>query len=408
MSDFSLYLHIPFCGHRCSYCDFNTYAGLRELIPDYVRALCREVEFSAESLDAPPAVQTIFFGGGTPSLLPIPELEKILNAIRGNFSLRNDLELTLEANPGTVSLDYLRDLHSLGVNRLSLGMQSANTEELSLLERQHDVRDVILAVKWARQAGFDNLNLDLIFGLPYQEMETWQRTLNFALNLNPDHFSLYALTLEHGTPMQHWTARGLLPEADPDLAAEMYEWASEHLESGGYAQYEISNWGKRRSDGKIMACRHNLQYWRSLPYLGYGAGAHGFAGHVRVANVLPPGVYIRRLSQGSSWNNRDQNGNGSRGHLSFPRTPATSSSQALDRRTEIGETMMMGLRLTEEGVSAREFQRRFGQELEEVYPDEIRELIEIGLLEWSQIEGDRLRLTYKGRLLGNQVFMRFI
>jgi len=408
MSDFSLYLHIPFCGHRCSYCDFNTYAGLQELIPDYVRALSREIEFSGESLDATPAVHTIFFGGGTPSLLPIPELERILNAIQGNFSLRNGLELTLEANPGTVSLDYLRDLHALGVNRLSLGMQSANIEELSLLERQHDVQDVILAVKWARQAGFDNLNLDLIFGLPYQEMGTWQHTLDFALKLNPDHFSLYALTLEHGTPMQHWTARGLLPEADPDLAAEMYDWASERLEAGGYAQYEISNWGKRRSDGQIMACRHNLQYWRSLPYLGYGAGAHGFAGHIRVANVLPPAVYIRRLSQGTSPIKPGQKGTGSREKLSFPRTPATSSSRTLDRRTEVGETMMMGLRLTQEGVSDREFQRRFGQELKFVYPNEIRELIEVGLLEWSGTGDDRLRLTPKGRLLGNQVFMRFI
>ena len=408
MSDFSLYLHIPFCGHRCSYCDFNTYAGLQGLIPDYVRSLCREIEFSAESFGAAPEVHTIFFGGGTPSLLPIPELERILNAIQGYFSLRNDLELTLEANPGTVSLDYLRDLHALGVNRLSLGMQSANTEELILLERQHDVQDVILAVKWARQAGFDNLNLDLIFGLPYQEMGTWQRTINFALNLNPDHFSLYALTLEHGTPMQHWTARGLLPEADPDLAAEMYEWASERLEALGYAQYEISNWGKRRSDGQTIACRHNLQYWRSLPYLGYGAGAHGFADHVRVANVLPPAVYIRRLSLGSTLNKRDRNGTSGRGKLNFPRTPATSSSQNLDRRTEIGETMMMGLRLTEEGISAGEFQRRFGQELKSVYPDEIRELIEVGLLEWSGTGDVRLRLTPKGRLLGNQVFMRFI
>lgn len=408
MSDFSLYLHIPFCGHRCSYCDFNTYAGLQGLIPGYVRALCREIEFSAESFGAPPPVHTIFFGGGTPSLLPIPELERILTAIQCNFSLRNDLELTLEANPGTVSLDYLLDLHALGVNRLSLGMQSANTEELSLLERQHDVQDVILAVKWARQAGFDNLNLDLIFGLPYQEMGTWQRTLNFALNLNPDHFSLYALTLEHGTPMQHWTARGLLPEADPDLAAEMYEWASERLEAGGYAQYEISNWGKRRSDGQIMACRHNLQYWRSLPYLGYGAGAHGFAGHVRVANVLPPAVYIRRLSPDGYLNKLGGKGTSSRRNLSFPRTPATSSSQDLDRRTEIGETMMMGLRLTEEGVSAMEFQHRFGQELKLVYPDEIKELMAVGLLEWSGFGDDRLRLTPKGRLLGNQVFMRFV
>jgi oxygen-independent coproporphyrinogen-3 oxidase len=408
MSDYSLYLHIPFCQHRCSYCDFNTYAGLEKLIPDYVRALCREIEFSAESLCTHPRVQTIFFGGGTPSLLPIPEMEKVLKTIQRNFELRNDLELTLEANPGTLSLDYLCHLRALGVNRLSLGMQSANTEELGLLERQHNVEDVILAVKWARQAGFDNLNLDLIFGLPYQEMGTWQRTLNFALNLNPDHFSLYALTLEHGTPMQHWTQRGLLPEADPDLAAEMYEWASERLAVAGYAHYEISNWGKRRSNGEIMACRHNLQYWRSLPYLGYGAGAHGFVNHVRIANVLPPAVYIRRLSESNTVKYGHRNAASSLGNISFPRTPATANYQPLARETEIGETMMMGLRLTDEGVSAIEFQRRFGRELKAVYEKEIHELIELGLLEWAGKDGDCLRLTPHGHLLGNQVFMRFI
>jgi putative oxygen-independent coproporphyrinogen III oxidase len=407
MIPFSLYLHIPFCRHRCGYCDFNTYAGLENLIPPYVEALCQEIAFSVRTAQLSPAgrsfpsnrlpVHSLFFGGGTPSLLSANQLEQILQVVDNGFGLAGDVEITLEANPGTLSPLYLKDLRSLGIDRLSLGVQSANPLELRLLERQHDFSQVIQSMKWARQAGLDNINLDLIFGLPEQALETWQHTLNLALGLAPDHFSLYALTIEHGTPLSHWADRGLVPVPDGDLAAEMYEWAAERLDAAGYEQYEISNWGRRSASGGVRACRHNLQYWRTQPYLGFGAGAHGFAAGVRTANALAPLAYIQRL--------RDYAG----GEIPFPYTPATQNVQNIDRETEIGETMMMGLRLTQEGVSRRTFRARFGQDLQVVFAQEIRDLIGFGLLEWyGEGEGQCLRLTQRGRLLGNQVFYRFI
>lgn len=391
---YSLYLHIPFCRHRCGYCDFNTYAGQDDLIPAYVDALCREIKLLSEAAGRFLPVHTVFFGGGTPSLLPPSGLEKIQAAIASHFNLLPGTEISLEANPGTLTAEYLRDLVRLGVNRLSLGMQSASPEELVLLERQHEYKDVIQAVTWARQAGLDNFNLDLIFGLPEQSLESWQRSLNLAIDLHPAHFSLYALTLEHGTPLFHWAERGLLPEPDPDIAADMYEWASERLAAAGYQQYEISNWAASTASGELLACRHNLQYWRSLPYLGLGAGAHGFSGQVRTVNVLSPGAYIQRCQAGQV--------------QEYPRTPATISAQQVDRATEIGETMMMGLRLIQEGVSRAGFKARFHERLDRRFENEIAALQQAGLLEWSEGPDPCLRLTKAGRLLGNQVFMQFI
>ena len=400
MDPYSLYLHIPFCRHRCAYCDFNTYAGIEELIPAYLDALCREAQLLAASAGARLPVHTIFFGGGTPSLLSPSEIGHIIRVLADLFYLSEEIEITLEANPGTLSIEYVRDLHSLGFNRLSLGMQSSHPEELRLLERQHDYHDVVNAVNWARQAGINNLNLDLIFGLPYQGLDDWQENLEHAIQLSPDHLSLYALTLEHGTPMAHWVARGLLAEPDPDLAAEMYEWAAERLAQGGYEQYEISNWAYNANSGVQLACQHNLQYWHNQPYLGLGAGAHGFAGGLRTANVLSPAAYIRRCQDG--WDLSSES------VPAFPVTPATVNAQPVDRATEMGETMMMGLRLTQEGVSRIVFQNRFDQALVDVFGEEIDELLALGLLEWFGSGQEILRLTARGRLLGNQVFMRFI
>ncbi|MFM8319621.1 MAG: radical SAM family heme chaperone HemW, partial [Chloroflexota bacterium] len=333
MLETSVYLHIPFCIHRCGYCDFNTYAGQEALIPRYVEALCSEIHAAARGFarhaaaGAPPgaqppagrlAVGTIFFGGGTPSLLSAAQMAAILDALRAACEIHPTTEITLEANPGTLSPEHLAGLRQAGFNRISLGVQSANPVELRLLERTHDFPDVIRSVAWARQAGFDNLNLDLIFGLPEQALSSWQRTLERALALQPEHFSLYALTLEHGTPFGRLARRGLLAPPDPDAAAEMYEWAAETLARHGYVQYEISNWalhrhaprldgpGDRQTDpaaaglsptaNPAYACRHNLQYWRSLPWLGLGAGAHGFANRRRTVNTLVPQAYIERLS----------------------------------------------------------------------------------------------------------------
>ena len=233
-------------------------------------------------------------------------------------------------------MNILQDLRSLGFNRISFGVQSANPNELRLLERIHDYGDVVDAVKWSRQAGFDNLNIDLIYGLPEQTMAHWQKTVNLILGLHPEHLSLYALTLEHGTPFGRWSERGLLPVPDPDVAAEMYEWAGERLALAGYEQYEISNWSKPGRQ-----CRHNLQYWRNQTYLGFGAGAHGYAAGYRYSNVLHIKKYISRLNDFSDDTHP------------FPLIPATVNQHRNSAREDMQETMMTGLRLTREGISAR-------------------------------------------------------
>ncbi len=398
MEFYSLYLHIPFCRHRCAYCDFNTYSGLEAIIPAYVQALGKELEYLANAAGEELFVRTIFFGGGTPSLLSIRQLETLFSVCHQYFRVDDDVEITLEANPGTLSLPYLQDLRILGINRLSLGMQSANPVELGLLERQHDYLDVVQAMNWARKANFENINLDLIFGLPNQSVEDWQATLQSAIHLDPEHLSVYALTLEHGTPMYQWVMRGLMPAPDPDLAADLYEMTTENLASARFEQYEISNWALRKPDGTLYACQHNLQYWRNKPYLGCGAGAHGYANNLRTANVLSPKVYTQRLDPNQIWQKP----------YHFPRTPVTTSAIKIDQLTEMGETLMMGLRLTQEGVSAHAFERRYGQSLRLTYGAEIKRLIEQGLLEWAGEDSSHLRLTSRGRLLGNQVFSAFI
>ncbi len=386
---YSLYIHVPFCQQRCSYCDFNTYAGQNDLRAAYVEALCREVALLAAAAGESLPVHTVYFGGGTPSLLTPQQIECVLESIARHFSLQEGAEISLEANPDTVSAAYLRALRLVGVNRLSLGVQSAHPDDLRLLERSHDFVAVIRAVGWARAAGFDNLNLDLIFGIPHQPLARWRWTLDHALALAPEHLSLYALTLEHGTPLAHWVGHGLLPAPDADLAADMYLWADERLQEEGYTQYEISNWA--RPD---KACRHNLQYWRSQPYLGLGAGAHGYAASTRTVNALTPAGYVRRLSADAR-------------PRPFPRTPATVEARALSPTDEMAETMMMGLRLTREGVSKRAFLQRFRREMLAVYAEPIQRLIAQGLLTWSE-DGEHLRLTRCGRLLGNWVFREFV
>ncbi len=434
----SLYLHVPFCQVRCAYCDFNTYAGLDDLMTPYALALAKEIRMVGEAgrgagrQEGGGMVHTVFFGGGTPSLLSLDLYAGLFTALRESFQLTSDCEITLEANPGTLALPYLEGLRALGVNRLSLGVQSAHIPELRLLDRLHSFDDVVQAVRMARAAGFDRqsqgVNLDLIFGISHQTLAMWQATLTRVLDLQPDHLSCYALSLEHGTPMRAWVYRGLLPMPDPGLAAEMYEWASEALEAQGFVQYEISNWARcEKSDVRSQmsegassdlrpptsdlrsltsdlhyACRHNLQYWRNRPYLGFGAGAHGCvpsamrrgsstSGGWRYSNVLAPAAYVERVERG--------------GDAEFPFSPALAQAAPVTREEEMGETMMLGMRLTREGVRDAGFRERYAAGLAEKYPRELRRLKALGLIEW---DADGARLTKRGRLLGNRVFREFV
>ncbi|MFN3492498.1 MAG: radical SAM family heme chaperone HemW, partial [Anaerolineales bacterium] len=234
----SIYIHIPFCKHRCAYCDFNTYAKQEDAIPAYVNALINEIKFVGEQANRLPdqlTIKTIFFGGGTPSLLSSGQFDSILSALFSSFNIHADAEITIEANPGTISPQKLDTIRKAGINRISFGVQSANAEELRMLEREHNFFDVIQAVSTARKAGFNNLNLDLIYGLPEQTLSTWQTTVKRIVDLHPEHISAYALTLEHGTPFGKWAEKGLLPLPNPDLAADMYEWTCEYLAVSGYA-----------------------------------------------------------------------------------------------------------------------------------------------------------------------------
>ena len=395
------------------------------MIPAYVDALCKEIEFVGARLPSPTGrgaggeVHTIFFGGGTPSLLSPLQFASLFKSIRASFALTDDAEITIEANPGTVTYGALCQLREIGINRISFGVQSANAFELKMLERTHSFFDVIEAVASARKAGFENLNLDLIYGLPEQTMETWQITVQRILDLHPEHISAYALTLEHGTPFGRWASKGLLPLPDPDLAAEMYEWASEAFEANGYGQYEISNWAKEIAEHGVQnaenssfnilrstfQCRHNLQYWRSLPYLAFGAGAHGYANGYRYSNVLRIKTFIERLTQHETGSIQYE----------FPLAPATVNHHRQTLKDDMSEFMMTGLRLTQEGVSLHEFEKRFGKSLYDEYGKEIDELLKSELIEQinpplpqGEGPGVRVRLTPRGRLLGNQVFMQFV
>ena len=368
-----------------------------------MEALINEIAFVGGHLTEKAHAKTIFFGGGTPSLMSVPQFASIFDVIRENFHLHLDAEISLEANPGTLKPDYFEGLREVGFNRISFGVQSAHPDELKMLERIHSYDDVLTANLAARKAGFENLSFDLIFGLPEQTLEKWQATVKLIVGLAPEHLSLYALTLEQGTPFGHWAERGMIPLPDPDLAAEMYEWASEFLESEGFAQYEISNWARkpRSKDFSPYTCQHNLQYWRNLPYLGFGAGAHGYAGGIRYSNVLGIQTFIDRLVNAVP--------------KDFPLSPAMISYHRIDLETEMNEMMMLGLRLTQEGVSDEVFQARFGRSMQDVFGKEIDELLNFNLLEWvnkktSEISGksDVLRLTKRARLLGNQVFRRFV
>jgi oxygen-independent coproporphyrinogen-3 oxidase len=270
-------------------------------------------------------------------------------------------------------------LRAQGVNRLSFGAQSAHPDELKLLGREHDWAAVESALRSAHDAGFDNVNLDLIFGLPYQSLDSWRSTVSEALALDPDHISLYALTIESGTPMYDWTRRGEVPFPDPDLAADMYDHAEQVMGKAGYDHYEISNWCKPGRE-----CRHNLIYWRNEPYYGLGAGAHGSTITRRRWNVRRPADYIGRIERGES---------------------AEMNSEDIDERTSRGETMMLGLRLLNEGIEHARFAARYSAPMTQLYARELDEGVAKGLIE---VDDERVKLTERGRFVSNQVMKLFV
>ncbi len=383
----SIYIHIPFCSARCSYCAFNTYIDLAHLIPAYARAVCAELAYAGRSSPSRP-VHTVYFGGGTPSLLSPGQFEQIMRQLHAAFALSDDIEISLEANPDDLSNGYLSELRALGFNRISIGMQSANPRILQLFDRQHDVQAVTDAVRSARAAGFDNLNLDVIFGSPAESLADWQQTVAAAAGYSPEHISMYGLELKGGTALRMQVDAGALPQPDDDLFADMYEYAADYLAQAGYGQYELSNWCRPDRE-----CRHNLQYWRNLHYIGIGAGAHGFADGSRYSTITAPGRYIAALDKAQP----DQR--------PFPLTSAVAKHQAVSADDDLYETLMMNLRLTREGVCRARFQKRFGADITDMFPQQCHKLAALGLL---RIEAERLRLSDSGRLLSNYVIREFV
>lgn len=381
----ALYLHIPFCTAKCGYCDFNSYAGLDHLVPDYTPALIQELELWAPAARAY-RVDTVFFGGGTPSLTTIDDMAGIVAAVRRLYDVAPDAEITLEANPGELTQEHLAGLRGLGINRLSIGVQSLHDDELALLDRGHSAERAIEAVQAARNAGFDNLNLDLIFGLIEQPLDRWQQTLERAIALRPEHLSCYALTVEPGTALHYRVAKGELPEPDPDIVADQYEWTRKRLAAAGYVQYEISNWALPGRE-----CRHNLVYWAAEPYLGFGAGAHSFFAGQRFANVNAPNKYEEAVR--ASYEERQRTGGGALQQIAGGESP--------DMETLRADAMILGLRLMR-GVSQSAFAARFGATPQEVFGAAIERHLRTGLLE---ADGDVLRLTDRGLLLSNEVFV---
>ena len=381
----ALYLHIPFCSAKCGYCDFNSYEHLDHLVPEYTPALVHEIE-----LWAPAATQhrvsSVFFGGGTPSLTSLEDLKAIITAVRKRFNVDSEAEWTLEANPSELTEEHLAGMRALGINRLSMGVQSMHADELELLDRQHTPERVVEAVAAARAAGFDNLNLDLIFGLIGHTEERWRDTLEQVLALQPEHLSCYALSVEPETALYYRVQKGLLPEPDPDVAASQYEWTRARLAEAGYEHYEISNWAKpgRR-------CEHNLIYWRAEPYLGMGAGAHSFFVGQRFANVDAPNRYVDAIN--ASVDERAERGRGTMQQIAGGETP--------DEATNRADTAILGLRLLE-GIDEAAFEARYGASFDAEFGPALERHLALGLIE----RGDgRVRLTERGLLLSNEVFI---
>jgi len=388
----ALYVHIPFCETKCPYCDFNTYAQIEGLIPDYVAALQHEIERWGALLSKP-QTNTIFFGGGTPSYLPVHDLGHVMSTIREAFAVDSAAEISLEANPGDVDPERAALLRAVGFNRVSVGVQSFDDGLLKMLGRRHDAKTAMGAIRNFRDGGFDSINLDLMFGLPDQSLEQWANSLNMALELDTEHISLYGLTIEPNTPLEVIVEKGDLPEPDADLAADMYLLACEQLEAVGYLHYEISNWCK-----PDKFARHNLVYWRSGEYLGVGPGAHSYVGGRRFETIRSPRQYVEALRSASDLPTESD------ALAAMKQIGIIASGGPDSDRQQAADFLMMGLRLSE-GISSAEIETKFGVDFPTQYQDEIKRLHASGLLDFAE---DRYWIPHDQWLVGNEVFSQFV
>lgn len=368
----SLYLHIPFCIKRCSYCDFVTHTdNSNTLIKNYVDKICLEIEsYKDENLE----LNTIFFGGGTPSVLKIEYLEQIFNSINNTF-INKSIETTIEINPVNLNRSNLKKYRDLGINRLSMGVQSFNEELLKEVNRDHSVNDIYKTYYSAREAEFKNYNLDLIFGLPKQSFEIWKETLQKAIELNPEHISLYCLDLHDNTPLFTQVEAGISKLPQEEETVKMYDFAKDYLNSNGYIHYEISNWSKPNLEAK-----HNLAYWKNDDYIGVGVSAASYHNKSRYTNTGDISEYLRSENFNRNYIIQEQ-------------------------KEEIEETVFMGLRLLEQGLNKTLFFDRFNINFDDYYKEEIKQLNNKNLIENSI---DFIKIKQDAIFVSNEIFETFI
>jgi oxygen-independent coproporphyrinogen III oxidase len=394
-----VYLHIPFCKSRCSYCDFATDVyRTSDAVEKYVEAVCREIcNFSGTGgnttvsecvsgrskldtlahtrVSASFPVDTIYFGGGTPSLLKPDQAERILETVGTKFTIESAPEITMEMNPATVTPASLKEYKRLGVDRASFGVQTFDDTELKRLARGHDAQDARDTFAMLRDAGFHNVSFDLIAGLPRQTLSDWEHNLDKALTLSPEHLSLYLLEIHEGTPLAEQIKTHRQPVPDEDIAAEMYEMMVDKVTAAGFRQYEISNFAKPG-----FVSRHNSKYWRLDPVFGFGVSAHSYDGSQRYANDRDTAAYVKKIGDAGT---------------------AEVTRETIDQASEF---VFLGLRLTE-GVDLEKYKNRFGRDLLSEHAREIERLNESELIE---VFGSRLRLTRRGMLFSNEVFQAFV
>ncbi len=367
-----LYVHIPFCVRKCQYCDFLSGPSDEETKDRYIEALLKEIRAAEHTEDY--EIVSVFIGGGTPSALKAEAIASIMRTLQEKFFFCEDAEVTIEANPGTVDPEKLTIYRNVGINRLSLGLQSTDAEELKLLGRIHSYEEFLKSYEWAREAGFSNINIDLMFAIPGQTGEAWRQHLYQVAELNPEHISAYSLIIEEGTPF----AEQNLELPDEDTEYQMYEDTAEILERYGYRQYEISNYAKQG-----YMCRHNAGYWQRREYLGFGLGASSLYGGMRFSNTRRMQEYLKESR------NPDQ---------------IRKDVTVLLRNERIEEFMFLGLRMTE-GISEKKFEENFDVRLMDVYGNILQKYEETGFMEHIET---KWRLTRKGIHVSNHILADFL
>ena len=368
-----IYIHVPFCRRKCNYCAFNSKVGGAEEKNFYVDALIEEINLRGDNS----LVETIYFGGGTPTTLNLNQLEKFLDAVRKNFRVDERAEITIEANPGTVDENFLRGLKILGFNRISLGVQSFDDKLLKILGRVHTSPAAIETIAVAKKF-FSNVSVDLMYGLPTQTLNKLRRDVTILKNLEPQHVSIYGLEIEEGTKFFELARAGKLNLPDENSCADMYDFITAALPALGYRRYEISNFAKKNFES-----RHNLGYWTGKKYFGFGAGAHSFDGKLRTSNVGDVASYVKKISAGENF---------------------SVVEEVVTFKAAMEEFCFLGLRVVE-GISARTFEKNFGAKIFDVFGAALEKNICLGLL---KVDGDKIFLTNRGMSLGNEVFADFL